>query len=110
MALWTQEQEARVACSEPPFDANPAFTRLTDIMLTGSDDIYSTQDALLGACYSFPAAKTLYERCPVATDYHPQLNALTGAMSRIETLELRDSDGLDSYYCMHDFGAPERML
>ena len=41
---------SRIASSEPPFDVNPVFTKLSDIMLAGSNDRYSTDYVLLGAC------------------------------------------------------------
>lgn len=90
-SLWTQELEARVACLQPPFDVRPAFTCLTDVMLTGSDDIYPcpTEYAFFGACCRFPAgAKTLYRH---------RLRAEEGVQ------KLSWSDGRDRCYSMQAF-------
>ncbi|OAF59803.1 hypothetical protein VC83_04029 [Pseudogymnoascus destructans] len=78
----------RVACSEPPFDVNPVFAQLTDIMLTGSDDTYPTEYVLFGACCRLPAVKRLYGHRLGADEDHAQPSALTGATA-IETLELQ---------------------
>jgi hypothetical protein len=97
-SLWMQELEARVACLQPPFDVDPAFTRLTDVMLTGSDDIYPypAEYVLFGACCRFPAAaKTLYRHRLGAEEGLQKLSCL---------------DGRDRCYSMQNFRAPERML
>lgn len=82
---------SRIASSEPPFDVNPVFTKLSDIMLAGSNDRYSTDYVLLGACCNFPAIKRLYGHRLGADEDRPQLSALGGATSPIETSELHDS-------------------
>lgn len=75
----------RVACSEPPFDINPVFTQLTDIMLTGSDDLYPTEYVLFGACCRLLAVKRLYGHRLGAREDYADLSALTGGTT-IETL------------------------
>ncbi|OBT84756.1 hypothetical protein VE02_06316 [Pseudogymnoascus sp. 03VT05] len=87
----------RISYLQPPFNTKPTFTRLTDVMLTGIDDVYPAEYVLLGPCSRFPAMKRLCGHRLSAEDHHPQLSALAGA-AIIETIELRSSklrvDGL----------------
>ncbi|KFY73988.1 hypothetical protein V499_05936 [Pseudogymnoascus sp. VKM F-103] len=80
----------RVASSQAPFITDPPFARLTDIMLTGSDDIYPAQYVLFTACCRLPSIKRLYGNRLGVEDDRAQLRTLTGATT-IETLELRHS-------------------
>ncbi|KFZ14939.1 hypothetical protein V501_02961 [Pseudogymnoascus sp. VKM F-4519 (FW-2642)] len=80
----------RVASSQAPFNTDPPFTRLTDIMLTGSDDIYPAEYILLGACCRFPAMKRLYGHRLGSEENRAQLSVLAGA-AKIEAIELRNS-------------------
>ncbi|OBT71227.1 hypothetical protein VF21_09901 [Pseudogymnoascus sp. 05NY08] len=80
----------RAAHSQLLSDTNPAFMCLTDIMLTGSDEVYPTEYVLFGACCRLPAIKRLFGHRLGAEDDRAQLNTLTGATT-IETLELRES-------------------
>ncbi|KFY27876.1 hypothetical protein V493_03246 [Pseudogymnoascus sp. VKM F-4281 (FW-2241)] len=81
----------RIASSKPPFDVNPLFTQLSDILLIGSEYKYPSKYALFGACCRLPAVKRVYGHAFGAEDNRPQLRAFTGVPSSLETLELRNS-------------------
>ncbi|KFX94161.1 hypothetical protein O988_06450 [Pseudogymnoascus sp. VKM F-3808] len=81
----------RIAFSAPPFDLNPVFTQLSDIMIAGNDDRYPTDYVLLYPCCRFPAIKRLYGHRLGAEEDSPHLSEITSVPSPIETSELHDS-------------------
>lgn len=83
-----------VGTRQKPFDTHPGFTHLTDIMIDGCDEEYSSHPDTFLACCTLPAVERIYGHClgAVRADNVTQLIAkLPTKSSNVVSIELRCS-------------------
>ncbi|KAI9735169.1 MAG: hypothetical protein M1834_001757 [Cirrosporium novae-zelandiae] len=81
----------RAAKNEKPFDTNPAFPALTDIMNTDWDTKHGMSCDALARYLALPAVKSIYAHL-VGDSGGSELATLPSASSRVTHLELREAD------------------